>query len=606
MSQKNLLLSGLTLFFIGAYFIALTKDAVLCYFSPDDCMTIYRSWANPAGALLKANLLFFLNSVFYRPMGSVWYRTMFDIAGFNPVPFHISNLCTLAVNIWLTYCVVRRLTRSREVGALAALLISYHGFFICLYFDTGYIYDVVCYFFYFSTLLFYLRVRSRPRPPRWWELVVFSALYICALNAKEMALTMPAILAAYEWLYQRESLGPMRNLWRWATTYGRGVLVAGLLVLAFVIGRATTGEGLLANPAFQPVFSWARFMETSRNFVSQLLFRNNLPSAVVLLILLSLFVIAWASKSRALKFAWLFLMLSAIPVDFIPPRGPGQYYVTLFGWVLYAATALVEGTKRLFRNLPGHEKLAPVRPLLLFLGAAGLMYYVNKPHAWTEVSAVAMEGEELRSIVDQVHQLRPTLRRASRVLFLNDPIDEQWRIMYLMRLSYRDNDLVIDRAKFMKEPPTAGEIASYDYVFDYRHGHFSTSPLPEIHGPQPEVVYEWGHPALFHSDWTRITPQHPARRGEAVISMMADLGDTTTPLPHDKPFPSSPFLEVASPVEVRVDGQPAEVMQKIGWPEMVNRYRVDFRIPEKVRTGEPEVVVTRGGDTGLPTPIAVR
>src|SRR5690242_3363381 len=142
MPQMNFLLSVLTLFFIGAYFIVLTKEAVLCYFSPDDCMTIYRSWAHPAGALLKANLLFFLNSDFYRPMGSVWYRTMFDIAGFNPVPFHVSNLFTLAANIWLTYCVARRLTGSREAGMVAALLISYHGRFISLYFDTGYIYDV--------------------------------------------------------------------------------------------------------------------------------------------------------------------------------------------------------------------------------------------------------------------------------------------------------------------------------------------------------------------------------------------------------------------------------------------------------------------------------
>src|SRR5260370_1606678 len=157
---------------------------------------------------------------------------MFDIAGFNPVPFHISNLFTLAANIWLTYCVTRRLTGSREAGALAVLLISYHGSFIPLYFDTGYIYDVVCYFFYFATLSFYLRVRSRPRPPSWRELVILSALYICALNAKEMALTMPGMLIAYEWLYQRESIGPIRNLWRWAATYGRGVLVVGLLALA--------------------------------------------------------------------------------------------------------------------------------------------------------------------------------------------------------------------------------------------------------------------------------------------------------------------------------------------------------------------------------------
>src|SRR5947207_11354362 len=122
MPQRNLLLSVLTPLFIGAYFIVLTKDTVLCYFSPDDCMTLYRSWAHPAGALLKANLLFFLNSEFYRPMGALWYRMLFGFAGFNPLPFKIASLCIVAANIWVTYCVARRLTDSPEIGAVSAVL----------------------------------------------------------------------------------------------------------------------------------------------------------------------------------------------------------------------------------------------------------------------------------------------------------------------------------------------------------------------------------------------------------------------------------------------------------------------------------------------------
>ena len=56
---------------IAVYFAVLTKDALLSYFDPDACMNIYRSWSFPASWLVKANLLFFLNSDFYRPMGSV-------------------------------------------------------------------------------------------------------------------------------------------------------------------------------------------------------------------------------------------------------------------------------------------------------------------------------------------------------------------------------------------------------------------------------------------------------------------------------------------------------------------------------------------------------
>src|SRR5579872_109521 len=210
--------------FVGAYFLLLTHDAVHCYFSPDDCMTIYRAWANSAAALVKANFLFFLNSPFYRPIGSDWYRTMYELAGFNPVFFHVSNLVTLAANIWLTYCVARRLAASRTAGVLAAILIAYHGRFINLYFDTGYIFDVTCYFFYFATFLYYLVIRSKARPPTWWEIAILSVLYICTLNAKEMAVSMPLMVGAYELLSHRASIGGPRNWWRWLIGDGRGFL----------------------------------------------------------------------------------------------------------------------------------------------------------------------------------------------------------------------------------------------------------------------------------------------------------------------------------------------------------------------------------------------
>jgi hypothetical protein len=590
---------------IAAYFVILTKDALLSYFDPDACMNIYRSWSFPTASLVKANLLFFLNSHFYRPMGSVWYRGIFDLAGFNPLPFIVLNLLVLAANIWFTYSVCRRLSGSRETGALAALLIAYHGSFMPLYFDIGYAYDVLCYFFYFAALLFYIRIRSRRRTLSWWQLAAASALYICALNAKEMAVTLPVFLVVYEWFYHRDSLGPLRSLWRWPIAHGRGVLVIGLLTLVFVVGRAS-GSGLQANSAYQPVFSWDRLMATSRPFLGEVLFLpDTISTGAVLLIWLVLFAIAWATKSRALKFAWLFLMLSVIPIAFIQPRGAAQYYIPLFGWVLYASTALVQGTQHLLAKLPRATQFAPVRAAALFLGLAAAMYFLNARTGWANVTTVSEEGELSRSVVGQVHRLRPALRPGSRILFLNDPFDLSHQMMFLMRLSYRDNSLDIDSARFMKPPPDAAGIASYDYVFDHRMGRFYSSAQPPPSGPEPAIVLDWGQPGFFHSDWTRVTPRRPARRGEAIMSMVADLGDTKPPVPRDRPFPARALLEVVSRVDVRVGAQPAEVLLKIGWPEQVNRYRVDFRLPGNVRPGTPAVEITCRAATGPATPIAV-
>ena len=155
----------LALIAIWIDFAVFAKDAFLSYFDPDACMNLIRSCLPPAGSLVKANILFFLNSDFYRPFGSVWYRVIYDICGWNPAPFQAVTLLILATNIWLTYAICRRLADSREAGVLAALLISYHASMMPLYFDLGYVYDVLCYFFYFAALLYYLRIRQADRYP---------------------------------------------------------------------------------------------------------------------------------------------------------------------------------------------------------------------------------------------------------------------------------------------------------------------------------------------------------------------------------------------------------------------------------------------------------
>jgi uncharacterized membrane protein YecN with MAPEG domain len=600
LTGKQRLLIVLAGIFIGIYFFAFTGDALRFYFSPDDLMNLYRSWANPAGRLLRANLLFFLNSVFYRPFAAVWYRSIFDVAGFNPIPFHIFNLCILVANVWLTYAVARRLTKSREVGITAAFLISYHGQFASLYFDTGFIFDVLCYFFYFATFLYYLRVRSQFTAQ---GLIVLALLYVCAVNSKEMALTMPAILFAYEWLYRWRGWGqPVK----WATVQGKGVLLTGVLTVAVAIGRVTTGNALISQPVYRPVFSLTRFLETTKGFVSALFFGVDVPVALVALIWISLFIIAWGVRSRALKFSWLFLTITPLPIAFISPRGPAQYYITYFGWVLYFATALRDATTRLFRNLPANRILVPIRPVLVFLVIAGYMYMGNRPYTWSKVTAIASEGDELRIITEQIHRLRPKLPRHARVLFLNDPMEDRYRMIFLMRLSYEDRYLTIDQAKFMDHTLAPNELASYHTVFDYRHGQFRTSIGGSTLEAQPEIVYEWRRPGCYHGNWNPIRQDDPARRGESIICVMADLGETRPVVPRGQPFPTNPFAEVDTPLEVRVDGTLAEIKLKIGWPERVNQYRVDIRVPENIRTGEAKVVVTSGGHTGEPTPLPIQ
>jgi len=309
---------------ISVYFLVLARYSLRSWFSFDDLMNLYRAWTPPPSLLLKGNLLFFRVLPFYRPLGSSWYRVIFHFAGFNPLPFHLAYLTLFLLNLLLTYSVARRLAGSREIGAVTALLASYHHRFVNLFLDTGYIYDALCYTFYFSAFLFYLRARQQKRLPTVTELAACSILFICALNSKEIAVTFPAILLIYELVFH-----PPVSLSRWVLYEGRSALVMGAIALLFVIGIFTDSHSLaLMDPGYQPVFTLARFMETSRHFLGDIFsYENDWPAWAVLSLWGALLLIAWLTRLKALRFAWLFLMITPLPLAFLPHRRAAQYYI---------------------------------------------------------------------------------------------------------------------------------------------------------------------------------------------------------------------------------------------------------------------------------------
>jgi hypothetical protein len=476
--DRCLLAAGALL--LAVYFFRLTRASLQVYFTPDDLMNLYRSWIFSAGSLLKANLLFFLNSDFGRPMGSLWYRVIVDFAGFHPYWFHASNLAILAANIWLTYAVARRLAGSREIAALTALAMAYQRRLAWLYFDTGFIYDVLCYFFLFAALALYLRARERDAALRPWQWTGLFVLYICALNSKEMAVMLPAFLGSYELLYHPPAAWQPAALYRWLLREGRATLIAGAVAVLFVVGRSTGPLSLTHNAAYRPSFTWTQFMLTSRHFAGDFLAMPDWPAWAVLGLWTALALVAWLLRSRVLAFAWLFLMLSPLPIAFIATRGSTQYYVCVFGWMLYAAVLLVKLASLALGGVPLPDWwLVRARGAALFVVLMAILYWAYKPLGYAGLTSVSEEAPDNRHTVEQLHAAAPALRKGSSLLFLNDPVRPEWyNLLFMVQLSYADPSLRIFRVKEMKQHPNDREIASYDYVFDYRDGRFLVLKQP--------------------------------------------------------------------------------------------------------------------------------
>jgi len=82
---------------------------------------------------------------------------------------------------------------------------------------------------------------------------------------------------------------------------------------------------------------------------------------------------------------------------------------------------------------------------------------------------------------------------------------------------------------------------------------------------RPEVLTEANYPAVLHAgDLTLVTPASPARSGEVLAVFASGLGPTRPGVDPNQAFPSSPLQPVNSPVEVAVNGNPAEVIAANG------------------------------------------
>lgn len=95
--------------------------------------------------------------------------------------------------------------------------------------------------------------------------------------------------------------------------------------------------------------------------------------------------------------------------------------------------------------------------------------------------------------------------------------------------------------------------------------------------------------AVLHSDFTPVTTARPARAGEALILVASGLGPTNPGVDPGTAFPEDRVLAVNTPVAISVGGRSVDAGDRVGWPGLVDTYRVDFRLPDGMPTGMTEV-----------------
>jgi hypothetical protein len=123
----------------------------------------------------------------------------------------------------------------------------------------------------------------------------------------------------------------------------------------------------------------------------------------------------------------------------------------------------------------------------------------------------------------------------------------------------------------------------------------------------PEVASTASGPAIVHSiDYSLVTASNPARAGELLTLFASGLGPTRPGVEPGQPFTASPLQTVSSPVDVLVNGEAGEVLYSGGYPNTVDNYQVNFRLPGDIAPGLASVQIRAAWVPGTEVKIPVK
>ena len=518
-AYQRIIFDALCIAGVIAYFLYFALPALRGGFREDEMMNMGICWCAGALKSLWANIVFWklflcpgdalyhLPLYLYRPGGALYYLPLYHFFALDPLPYRITQISILATAIPLAYYLSLRLTRSRSTAFLTVLAFCYHPRLAGLVFVGAFIYDVLCGFFYFSALAYYIHIREKERCLRPLQLLGFLVLYVCALNCKEMAVTLPVLVLIYEFL-KSPRWSDWKAFLQWIRAYAGAPLIAGLLTVLYIYGK-THGSGSLASlDPYRPRYSWHNFTASNARFVGDLLFAGHTITPTTLLILWALvFIYAFIRRDGMLEFMAFWIVIVPLPLAFIVPmRGDASLYLLLFAWaMIFAKVAFdlitliskfsVFVGNRLVTTAKGaivwntSTNVGPrlfriIATLLVAFAVAAFTHRENQRLRvpWLNVGAKTSHViQTFRSL-----SLHPT--HGSRILLLlkENLFQNKWNVFFIASLVWNDHSLRIWVES--SDELTPQQQANVDYIISLSEFNADVIRSPKYSKPDEEVA----------------------------------------------------------------------------------------------------------------------
>ena len=137
-------------------------------------------------------------SEFFRPVGMFVYWMLWQTSGLHPMPYHVLAWTLHFLNAALLYVLLARIVESRYAAAFGSLLFTFRANFVDIYWSFGFIFELLACGFMLSALLIHMRDKKS-----WRSIGLVLLLAVLAIKSKEMAITLPALLFAYDVTHRR-------------------------------------------------------------------------------------------------------------------------------------------------------------------------------------------------------------------------------------------------------------------------------------------------------------------------------------------------------------------------------------------------------------------
>jgi hypothetical protein len=456
-----------------AYFLQFALPALREGFREDEMMNMGIYWKAGALKSLLANIVFWkafyvpgvalydLPLYLYRPGGALYYLPLYQFFGLDPLPYRIVQISILAASIPIVYYLSLRLASSRSIAFLAVLALCYHPRLFGLVFIGAFIYDVLCGFFYFAALAYYVHVREKGFSLRPVQLLGFLVLYVCALNFKEMAVTLPAIILIYEFL-KSPRWPDWKAFLRWIRSYGAPSLIAGLLTVFYLYGKTHGSSSLASLDPYRPEYSWHNFIASNAKFVGELLFAGHAINPITLLMLwASVFIYAFIPRDRTLQLMAFWIVIVPLPLAFIVPiRGDATLYLLLFGWAMIFAKVAMDlitlistfpgiARNRTLTDATAAEASCEVAPRIVRIAGSLLVAFALAAFTHRENQRLRVPwlnvGAKTSHVIQTFRSLGVHPSRGSSVLLLlkEHIFQNKWNVFFIASLVWNDHSLRI-------------------------------------------------------------------------------------------------------------------------------------------------------------------